>query len=370
VATRYGIVLRHRYSLGGFSVNSDQAQPQGGDVDLFFLDINRTAAYVPCAQVDDTASNGGLDAGTSKIFTVYAHKHSESSEAVDASHFAAGYKIRIVEIDPSDPTAPDSWDRVVDVVSGNTISVTVAISSPAWTSTKKYRIVFDDYADCVAAQQSKTFQADDTDAMVADARVPFEYGIGNGDASYTAWAGADPVELPPNAAHGDGVGRDVGHEVALIRLANNLISYKTARSCPFLVNEIMNQFGSISFGTATYLCVMCFPIHLSDEVLLNDVWRRVTVAPFFRSGDGNNAICRISLSRSAPTDTDWFDVDRGNVISEISFTTSSTTWQTPTADNLVANVKSARGIAWLYVELNVKCESYGLAQCVEGEVRY
>ena len=93
-----------------------------GEVELLLLPVNRIAAYVPCADVDDTAAGSGYNAGT-KVLTLYAHRYSESSEDADAPHFAATYKVRIVERDPADPTAPLTWDDTVASQTGNTVTL-------------------------------------------------------------------------------------------------------------------------------------------------------------------------------------------------------------------------------------------------------
>lgn len=370
VQTRYAIITRHGYTLGGDRAGSSTPDDMGGYVELYMFDVNRVAYYAPSAQIDDTATGGGYNAGA---ITVYAHKYSESYEAVDASRFTAGMKIRIVEIDPADPAAPASWDRTILTVVGNVITPTVALSSPAWDAAKKYRITFDDYADATAAQQlGYSFQADDADGMIVNARVPYQYSAGGADAAYTAWSGSDPVELPPNSTYVEGAPRDVGHDVALVRLLNNLMSYKTAVSSPQLFSAV----AAADPGAPTsWALVHATPIHLGDDVLLNDVWRRVAVAPHFRSGDGSVSRCRITLARNPPhavgfATSGMGDVDRGSFYSEVTFTTSSTTWSTPAADNLVANMKGSDGTAWLLVELDGACETYGLALVQEGPLLY
>lgn len=360
VVTRHGIITRHRYSLGGPNVNSDSVDPQGGDVDLFSLDVNRNGAYVPCAQVDDTETNGGYTDAT-KTLICYEHKYSRNSEAVDASHFVAGDKVRIVEIDPSDPAAPLQWERTIDSVSSNSIVFTAALALPAWDSAKKYRIVFDDYGDAVTAQQLKTFQADDTDGMITDVRVPYEYVTGWADRNYALWTGSDPVELPPNSSYGDGVGLDVGHDIALGRLLNNLQNYKTCVSSPCLNNSVLDS-GDLT-GIGTWACHQVRPVWIGDDRLLNDVYRNIAVAPMFCSSTGASVSARVTISRSPPRGTSsiWVDIDRGNIISSTTFTTTGTTMVTPTAVELDARVKNFDGVVWVYLELSSLGQSWGLA---------
>lgn len=364
--SRYGIILRHSYSLGGFTPNSDKAEPQGGDIDFLFLDVNRVAVYVPTAQVDDTAGSGGYAAS---VLTCYAHKHSEGTEAADATRFVAGDKIRIVEIDPSDPAAPISWDREVLSQTGNTITLTSALSSPAWDSTKRYRVIFDDYADAVTTQRTKSFQADDADGLVANLRQPYEYGVGGGDGSFTAWTADDMIELPPNSSYGDGVGRDVGTEVGLVRLLNNLANYKTSVSSPELL-DVAADMTAVSFGTATWRCISVRPVWLGRETLLGDVYRKVAVAPHYASHSGGSASVRVSISRTPPTTSTYFDVNRGSIVASTTFTTTSTTYSTPTPVELDARVKDFDGRAWVYVELNSAAKCWGLSHLQVTSIRF
>jgi hypothetical protein len=369
VSARPGLIVSHHYSTGGAQPGSDDPADMTGEVKILLRDVLRVAKYVPCAQVDDTATNSGLDAGTSTIFTCYAHKHSESTESADASYFTAGRKIRIIEIDPSDPAAPVSWDRIVDSQTGNTVTVTVAIGSPAWDTAKKYRIVFDDYTDALAEQQAGfTFIADDADALVADARVPYEYAIAPHlqfpyNSSYTHNAAADPVELPASAPLAEGAGLDIGHMAALNRLANNLIDYKTARSLPQVTQTEMSG----AAATGTWLLCDVRPINLSPDQNSLLLYRKLYVAPHYKSTDGTSASVRISLVRKMPADDSVNDVTRDNLIADTTFTTTTSTYATPSSVGLnIGNIKDQYGNAFLLIELSIKARCMGLGYCQEG----
>jgi len=366
VSARPALVVRHRAQWGGAQAGSAAPAPAGGEVDLFLLAQNRIAAYVPCAQVDDTAGAGGFSAGYNagtKTLRCYDHKHSETSEAVDASHFAAGYKVRIVEIDPATAGSPLTWDREVASVSSSDIMLTVALSSPAWDATKHYRIIFDDYGDAVTAQQSKCFQADDADYRIANLRNPFTYGVGGGAAPFTYGQAADPIALPPTLSYGDGAPFDVGHQVDLMRLLNNLLDYKCARISPVLHSTELS--GAAVTGT-WLLCDLC-PIQLTEELLTASYRRFLYVAPHMKSSDGTSASVRVSLCRDYPGQDTLNDIDRGAIYGEVTFTTSSTAYATPSAQAInIRNLKGSGGVAWLLVELTAKARSWGLAFCQEG----
>lgn len=377
VATRPGIIVSHRWNPGGLEPGSDTPRDMDGEVEILFLDLLRTGPYVPCANVDDGAANGGLDAGTETIFTCEAHDYSESSEAADASYMTAGRKIRIVERDPADPAAPLSWDRVVDSQTGNTVTVTVAISLPAWDSGKKYRIIWDDYPDAIANQQTFSYQADDADGMVSDSRAPFQYVIGGYKQSWplvlaTANAATDPVELPPDSVYGDGVGVDVGTMYALNRLVNNLIDYKTARSNPWMLNTDFEASGDTN-SDEWVLCAI-LPINLGWVQLANGISRSLYVAPLVKSSDGDEVLTRITLTPYPPTGDSRVEVDRGLFYDEVEFSTTSTTYAVPTAQQLsLAGRTNMQGNAYLLIEMKVPAAagstiatSRGLAVCYEG----
>jgi hypothetical protein len=363
VAVRPAMIRKLRCQWGGAQPGGGTA-PAGGEVELFLLPTNRVAPYGPSAQLDDTVNTGGFSSGynsSSQTIRCYAHKYSESSEAVDVSHFATGNKIRIVEMDPANPAAPDSWDRIASNVSSNDIVLDSALSSPAFDSGKRYRVIFDDYGDAVTLQRTKCYQADDADGRIVDDRPPFQYGAGGSRLPYSGTAPA--VELPPDTASGDGVSLDVGHQQALAYLLENLLRFKMARSSPFLYSDELSGAGA----TGTYRLVEMCPIHLSYELLAN-ARRSLNVAPMIKSSDGALASIRVSLVPTPPTDNTIDDIDLGNVVNSVVFTTTSTTYSTPTPQPLdITSVKGKNGVAYLLIELNAKARSWGLAYCQESE---
>lgn len=358
------VVIRISYSPGGRMPNAEQPNPMFGEVDLLVGDSDRTAAYAPAAQVDDTAANGGLDAGSSTIFTCYAHACSEASEAADASYFAAASKIRIVEIDPASAAAPVAWSRTVLSQTGNTITLTAAIAAPAWDATKKYRIIPADFTTSIAAQQVKCYQADDADALIQNSRVPFVYGITIPDAlvDVTANATTDQVELPPDESYGDGKPLDIGHEMALLRLANNLIDYKTAQSSPTL-GEVQSGSGA----TGSFKLTSIRPLFLGSEILSNSCTRYLTVAPWIRSSDGTLATVRVSITNKLPFDDTLDDITLAPNTVSVDFTSSISTWATAASQTIdLRTVKGFDGTTFLVIQCSLKAETRGLALCQKG----
>ncbi len=361
VGVRPGIIIAHRWSPGGLLPNSKRPNDILGEVEIMFQDALRVAPYVPCADVDDTAATGGYVAGT-KTVTCYAHRYSESSESADASYMSAGRKVRVTQRDPADPAAPLTWDDVVVSQTGNTIVLTTGLAG--WVSTNRYRVVWDTYGDVVTAQQAYSYQADDADERVADARAPFQYVKSAAlSGSYTANTAADQIELPANNSYGDGVAHDLGHDIALNRLHNNLIDYKTAHSAPFMNGTKLTGSGA----TGTYKLVSIEPIHLTSEQH-TDCPRVLSVAPHFASADGSSQSVRVTLSKAPGFSPSVNDVSLGAQYGSQVFTTSSTTFATPTAATIdIGTTKSLDdGIAFILIECTELAETYGLAVCQEG----
>src|SRR5690606_38485149 len=114
LTARPAIIIRHAYNPGGARPNSKEPEPPVGEVELMFVATNRVYAYSPSALVSSYTS------GT-KTITVAEHEYSESSEDPDVMHFSAGDAIRIIEVDPDDPTNPLTWTRNISSIAGNDI---------------------------------------------------------------------------------------------------------------------------------------------------------------------------------------------------------------------------------------------------------
>ena len=365
VQARPAFITKTDVDYGGTSPDANEPRVAGGEVHLFMLPANRAATYVPSADIDDTASAGGFSAGynngTSTI-RCYANRYSIASEPADAASVGvAGYKIRIVEKDPTNPASPTVWERTVLSQSGNDIVMTSTLSAPAWDPTKKYRVMWDSYSDNAAAQQVHCFQANDDNGMIESAGAPREYSVGQGNAPTGTSSAAltDEVELPPENSYGDGEPRDVGTDLVLARLLNNLIDVKTANHSPQLT-AVMSGSGG------TWNLVSVEPHYVGLEQFGIFV-RTATVAAWMRSTNGASASVRVSLCRDMPSDDSDADVNRGLVYSEVTFSQTSTTWATSSDGDLSLAVKSETGFVFILIEVSSNAETRGLAKFVEGE---
>ncbi len=376
ITSRPGLITRIRYSLGGPtpSAPTDSAA-MVGEVDVFFLDLARIAPYCPAAQVDDTQNAGGFDHGylaAGPTLRCKAHEHSESSEAADASNFAIGDKVVVVEIDPSNVASPTTWSRIVAGVSGNDITLTVALSSPAWDNTKRYRILSDHFTAAQASQTANAYMDDDATGSVEASAAPYQYATTIPVQSASSPVHTDLPEMPATLSYGDGKARDVGYERGLARLVGHLMDHKTAHQSPMLGDPVAND--TYSTGGGFQLCAIA-PIYLGKDKPTGQVIRYVYVAPMFRSLDGNARSVRVTLSRVPPTGNTFNDVVMPTPSVSATWTTSSTTYVTGTETAFSVDIKAFDtfissghgGVAWLSIECGYQAQCLGLAQVIERE---
>lgn len=369
-----GMVVGQRFDWGGSESSHDSQKPvvrdAVGELEIMISPIRTQAVYVPCAQVDDTAAGSGYNAGT-KVLTCYAHEHSESSETADAARFVATDKVKVIELDPDDPASHLSWSDTVASQTGNTITLTTGLAG--FDTAKKYRVIYDAYATCTAAQQAKCFQADDADGLIVDTTQAFGLGFFGSSQSTTVTL-SDETDTPSRhstLAYGDGKPLDTGYERDACRLANSLVNLKYGRQVPtaYASAELRNYTGS-----GTYQLVEVRPIFLGIQTFTAGRTRYLRVAPRIRSTDGNTANCRVTLARRMPTGATRDDINRLEPYESNVFTTTSTTFSIPSAADL--NTKHCKmedalhggigGVAYLYVEINSKCEYTGMARCAQG----
>lgn len=381
IQVRPAIVTMHKYSLGGAAQGSDDPDPMGGEVELFFTDTNPTlqSPYAPAADVDYSATTGGFDAGYSVSevkLRCFQHHYGQTVDSLlgwipivleddyDATHFVAGHKIKIIERDPIDLTAPVIWQRTVASQTGSDIVLTAALSSPTWDPSRKYRVVFDDYDVAVSAQRAWVFSASSIDGLIQDTAQPYLYGSGSPTSAYEAnpaQSAAELVELVPDIITLDGAGRDVGYERQIAKLADAIIDYK-ATSSPMLFNQVLTNTTNVT----GYQLVAATPLYMMWELLSGSVRREISVAPMFRSNDGRVVYLRLSLYRLPPTSSTLDDQSPGLIYDGAVFITTSTEWVIPDADVLFAEIKDWEGMVWLQVECSYLCETYGIARFSEG----
>lgn len=361
-----GLVIGQEYTYGtaeaGRDGSSSTVSTFGGQVQVMISPQRTIAPYVFCAQVDDTAANAGYNAGT-KVLTCYAHEHSESADVADATRFVAGDEVLVVEMDPTTAASPLSWSDVVASQSGNTITLTTGLAG--WDTTKKYRVIYDAYGTVGTSQKAYCYQADDADGLIVDTAQAYAYGY-FGVAQAGAVTSSTGTEVPSRhatLAYGDGKPLDVGYERDAVRLANNLVNYKTAFQSPTAWTEVRNFTGG-----GTMQLVEIFPVYMGIGGLTAGLTRLISLAPRMRSTDGNTASVRVTYSPRRPTGTTRDDVTRVWPYVSVTFTTTTTANfvipSVSTIDFARGNMADTNlgGVNWIYVESNNKAEYSGLGR--------
>lgn len=355
VTNRPAVVVSVSTTYGGRQPDSDKPVDMVGEVDLMFVDTNRIYAYAPSAYLE------GANYDSGNTLTVNAHEYSEGSETTDYERFAAGYAIRITEIDPADPATALTWTRNITSRTGAAITHDgVALAS--FDSGKNYRVTFDVYSADAAGQLEKAFQADETDGLIEDTAQANMYGTAVSQIASTASVYSDLGEMHADVDYGDGKAYDVGTAKGFTRLVENMIDNKTVISNPTLGTVCGNTDYSSLLG---WKLVRIEPVFLTGATLSNQTLRFLSVAPWIRSTDGTATSVRVTLSRTPPGYAGVNDIVRDDPYSEAVFETSSTDWEQPTAELLGISIKQGR-VAWLMIECNFKAETRGLAFCREG----
>lgn len=388
INSRAALVTRLNYNLGGPTPQGSVRQ-MVGEVECFFLDVQRGSEYAPCADVDWEWNLGGFSAGyNSSTKTVFCKPHQytrlidldtgrgkvSDTEPLDASYFNVDDNVTIVERDPSDPTSPTSWNDTIASKSGNALGLTTGLAG--WSAGKKYRIIYQPYTSVTATQADKAFQADDSDGMVQDTEIPYHFSIDEEAGDFRRASSADKAELVPTLAYGDGRAMDAGIDKTLAITANALIDYKSAHQVLTLSESAGTGAGFAGFDTTYHWQILfLMPVFFGTEHLSATVTRLLTVAPQWKSAGGTNSWLRITLSRQLPVagpslgfGTAYWDPLFTGEFSQVTYgPVTSTTYQIGADATLSLGVKDLQfGFAWLVIEGAGDAECRGLAKCLEG----
>lgn len=376
ISNKAGLIVGHRFDLGGWEHDSQETRPFVGEVDILLLPIDYVAAYCPAAEVDETAANAGYSAGTATL-TCKPHVHSEATEAVDASRLPAGSKVRIVEIDPDDPASPTWWEREVQGQSGNNLTLTAGLSAPAWDATKRYRVFSQRYTDAVVPQQANVYQADDADGLIQDATHAYEYGSVAWASTFTKSTGSEKARLWASLYAGDGAALDVGGEADLQRLLNTNVSYRTAP----LLNSLSRSVKSVPATSGAVAVVRgiveVLPLCLGPGDL-GVLERYLRIAPWMRRATAGAAVSLyVTLCRRRPTGSSRYitDVDApeyqlvGPMSETLSWVVTTAVWGAQAgADLSIRAIDPFTGVGYLVVEAEPNVEYRGLTQIRAREV--
>jgi hypothetical protein len=360
VINRPGVVISHRYNIGGAQIDGT-TQPMVGEVVVALSEMDRSELYSPAAELDYGAITGGFtngyNAGTSTL-RLSTHAYSETPDAVDAAQFLAGDKLRIIEIDPADPAAPTTWTRTVANVSGSDLVLTAALASPAFVAGKRYRIFADTYAADTTSQQANAFQADTATGKIIGSIPAKQYAANASQLAFTPYSGTlEYGEVIPAASHATDAPLDSGIDYALATNADWLLDHYRAVSSPVM----MMTPHSFTSGSGTYKCLCITPIWLGRGASMAP--RFVKVRPWFASVTGASVTIRVSLVPSIPVSDNNIDLVRASPMDEASWTSSSTAYIEGAEASLAASVVTPSGWAFLMIEGTLQCITRGLSQC-------
>jgi hypothetical protein len=261
----------------------------------------------------------------------------------------------------------------VQSVSGNDITLTAALSAPAFDATKKYRITYQKFSQVTATQQDYAFQAGRTTALIENTDPPDHFCLTTEQYSFTANTGSEKGELLPEMLKGDGRAWDVGTDRALINSVNTYIDRKTAHQSPLLWN-------AAEFGTnagSIWAPLWMGPVFFGTEQLSSAIRRLLYIAPFMRSNTGGTAgYIRVTLSRAVPvpkpgnnpalTGVDGIRF-ADHYSQTVEWSTTSSTYAVQAEKTLDIAVKDLNyGFAWLVIERKGTAECRGLSKFIEG----
>lgn len=357
VASRTGIIISHKYSPGGARFDGG-TDTMVGEVQIMMGAIDRNVTYCPTALSDATANTGGFTGGYDAVnFKVRTVNSAYGDGPTDAANFVAGDKVRIVRVDQS-IVAPDTWLRTVSAVSGTDITLSAALSAPAFGGT--VRIYSDDYIVAIATQKLNAYQALSTTGRIASVAPAGVYTLTNVTGPFTLSVHTEPGELIPTLASGDGVPIDTGTDYALATTANWIQDHHTKHMSPMLASAPVTYASGAGFKT-----LMFAPIYVGGGSTQTGTRRYLNVAPFFRSTDGSSVTLRVTLLRNRPTSNVLVDATLPGPHAQVTFTTTST-WSTPATAALDLSLLGPACEGYILIEGTQKCETYGLASVTES----
>lgn len=345
LSTRGGVILAttHDWGSDGGSLF--------GEVEILISDEDRTYPMSPCADVDHTYTSGTFTAGYSDStmqLKLKQHSFSRSTDAKDVTHFDAGDLIRIVQIDPANPASVTAWDRTVATSGVDTtndiLTLTATLSSPAFNSALRYRIVPQLYTVVQTSQKLHAFIADDSDGLILDAAQPNQFGEFTVD-GFTPSALTTLPSLIPTEMDDQGYGVHPGLLYDIGTMANNMISYGAAFSAPMMFHSGINE------TSTSYVCRLIFPVWCGGAMPPGKT-RYIKCAPRFKTTAGTG-YCRVTSSRLPPRGDSLTGVKWYGARNHKEFTTTSTA--TGGAEATAADLRVIRGdnpgITWITVEL-------------------
>jgi hypothetical protein len=124
-----------------------------------------SAWWAASALVDQTATNGGWDAGNYQLTLIPYEYGDSSTDDKDGDGFAAGEFVRVIEKDPDDPSTQQNFgpfevDSAFETDGDNLLTLVNTTTMATWDSTKEYVVLPGNYDEVTASQQGAMYVAD------------------------------------------------------------------------------------------------------------------------------------------------------------------------------------------------------------------
>ncbi len=322
-----------------------------GEVEILISDEDRAYPFSPCADVDHTYTSGTFTAGYSSSTSqlkLKQHSYSKSTASKDVTHLDAGDLIRIVQIDPTDPASITAWDRTIAGSGVDTtndiITLTASLSSPAFDSALRYRIVPQLYTSVQTSQKLHSFIADDADGLILDAAQPNQFGEFT-VRGYTESALTVLPSLIPTESDDEGRPLHPGLLYDIGTMSNNMINYGAAFSSPMMFDTFISE------TSTSYVCHLIFPVWCGGSFPPGKT-RYIKCAPRMKTSAGTG-YCRVTSSRLPPrgdslTGVKWYGARNHK---EFTTTSTATGGEEATAADLRVIRGDNPGITWITVEV-------------------
>lgn len=252
--------------LYGWVLSTDFDLATGkGMVEIVFLPekVSRVALYAPSARVDlDFFGGSAYDAGT-KTLTTVAREFSTAFASVDSASFVAGDKVHVVQLDAASPL---EWFDTIAAVGTNTIQLTTGLTAPAFDSSKRYVVEYDDIVTAVTSQRVRAYIADDADLSTGGAvSTPFDWGA-DGSTTILGTLGASLAPdytqgmfEPPTAGYSvKGEPLSVHKVYYAAKAINNMLAYKTRN---VYINQYLQNNATVVGTTSTLLFLGWIPLY-------------------------------------------------------------------------------------------------------------
>ncbi len=220
----------------------------------------------------------------------------------------------------------------------------------AYDSNKKYMVVAQNYTNATSTQKPRAFMCDDSDLAIQDERRPYVWGgLYNGGSGF---AGNDPTDLPERHAnewYSDGFPVNPGSHSAISRFVNNAINYKTTISIPWIFEG--GPKSTPSSAKPDWVLFGMRPVGIGAGYVVGQTQRTWRVRPQLRSSSAGQSVdVRVTFCRNQPTNTSGTDVVFVPPFTQLTFSSTSATYEIATRDTAEPVVNPETGEGWIVVE--------------------